>query len=416
MGGSKGVQGTLAESVDDGGEGLTDRTHRRVRAFRRSGVVLVVLIALFYGGGGWYFSSQLGSDAFVIADDDSTAEFNLEVVAVSDDQITFQADEGSDPDLLADGVFGVALPQGWLQVGEVLEQKVEEGSDIVTRTFEMVEGLRPVPGVLADFDSYVYAADPSDVALEFEDVKFLSPVGELSAWFVPGSDDTWAIVIHGKGAERREGLRILESVHAAGYPALVITYRNDQGQPRDPSGYHRYGSTEWADVEGAVRYAIDHGAEDVVLVGLSTGAAHALSFTYQSELQDRVAAAIFDAPNIDFGRTVDYGASQRTLPVLGAKVPQSLTTVAKFIGSFRFDFDWSQSDYIDDASEIDFPILVFHGTEDSTVPVDVSERLRDERPDSVTLVAVEGAEHVQSWNTDPVQYALAVAAFLDSLD
>jgi pimeloyl-ACP methyl ester carboxylesterase len=408
-------QQATASAGDDQAESSTTGTARWTRILRRFGIALGVLIVLFYGAGGWYFSTQLGNDAFVI-DDDSMSDFNLELVSAADDQITLRVEAGDDPDLLADGVYGVALPGAWLQVGKVLEARIEDGFDVVTREILAADGQIPSPGTPADFDSWVYEADPGDIALEYEDVEFRSPIGNFDAWFVPGSEDTWAIVIHGKGAERREGLRILESLSAAGHPTLVITFRNDQGQPADPSGYHRYGSTEWADVEGAVRYAVDHGADDVVLVGLSTGAAHSLSFVYQPDLEGKVVGAIFDAPNIDFGRTVDYGASQRTLPLLGVKVPQSLTTVAKFIGSLRFDFDWSEHDFIDGAEEIDFPILVFHGTEDGTVPVDVSERLRGERPDLVKLVVVDGAEHVQSWNDNPAEYEIEVRAFLDSLE
>lgn len=398
-------------------EGAQAGSSRRSRVLRRVAVVAVVLLVLFYGAGGWYFSSELGADAFEVEDpdEDSSDDFDLEVVSVQDDRITLRGEEGGDDDLLTDGVYGVELPDGWLHVGAVLDAAVEDGHDVVTRTLEMVSGATPTPGTPANLDSWYHEGDPSDVGLPFEDVSFRSSLGDFDAWFVPATGGTWAVVVHGKGAERREGLRLLESIHSAGFPALIINYRNDAGELRDPSGYHRYGSTEWAEVEGAVRFALDQGATDVVLVGMSTGAAHALSFFYESDLSGVVTAAIFDAPNIDFGRTVDYGASQRSIPLLGVKVPQSLTTVAKFIASFRFDFDWSQHDFIDESDRLDFPILVFHGTEDGTVPFDVSERLREERPDLVTVVVVDGAGHVQSWNNDPTRYRSEVEAFLDSV-
>lgn len=392
--------------------------NKRAKILRRTGITLVVFLGLFYGAGGWYFSSQLGNDAFVVSEPSaqSADDFDLEVVAVDGDRITLRPDDGSDRDLLAEGVFGLELPNGWLILGDVIESTVDNGTDIVARRFELVDGEVPSAGTPADLDSWYYDSNPTDLGLAYEDVVYESPIGEFDAWFVPADGDSWAVVVHGKGAQRREALRILESINSAGYPALLISYRNDPGQPSDPSGYYRYGATEWEDVEGAVRYAIQHGAKDVVLVGLSTGAANALSFAYHSDLSEEVEGAIFDAPNIDFGRTVDFGAGQRTLPVLGVQVPQSLTTVAKLIGSLRFDFDWSEADFIDDVDEIDFPMLVFHGSDDSTVPIDVSSRLREERPDLVTLVAIDGAEHVQSWNDNPVRYGDAVVGFLESLD
>ena len=385
---------------------------RRNRILRRVGLVIVVLLALFYGAGGWYFSSLLGSDAFAVDEEDEGPELDLEVVGVGDEEITFRAEEGGDTDLIADGVYGAELVNGWLEVGEIVEARTEGESDVVTRRLLATDGEAPAVGSMVDFQSYYYEANPLDVGFQYEDVRYTSPLGEFDAWFVPAEDETWVIAIHGKGAEPRECLRILKPIAESGHPTLIITYRNDLGQPADPSGYHRYGATEWADVEGAVQYAIDQGAEDVVLVGLSTGAAHSLGFLYESDLEQRVVGAIFDSPNIDFGRTVDYEASQRSLPLIGLGVPQSLATVAKFIGSLRFDFDWAQVDFIDDADRIDVPVLVFHGTDDGTVPLDVSQRLQEQRPDLVTLVVVEGAEHVQSWNRDPSAYEDRVLEFL----
>jgi pimeloyl-ACP methyl ester carboxylesterase len=407
--------------VDEEQTFSTERTTGKVRRSRRHRVIRIslisvaVLIALFYAAGGWYFSTQLGGDAFVVDDDRGADEFDLEIVAIGDSSVTIRGEADQDAGLTADGQFGLELPNGWLHVGEIEGAAVVDGYDTVTRSLDRVFGTTPSSGTPADLDAWFWEATPADLDLEYQDVVFESPVGQFDAWLVPAVDDTWAIVIHGKGAQRREGLRILESINAAGHPALIMTYRNDPGQPADPSGYYRYGETEWADVEAAVRYAVDNGAKDVVLVGLSTGAAHALGFYYESGLSDRVSGAIFDSPNIDFGRTVDYGAAQRTLPVVGTGVPQSLTTVAKWISSFRYQVDWSQLDFIDDADRIEFPILVFHGTDDSTVPLDVSRRLHDELPDLVTLVTVEGAEHVQSWNTDPQRYEVEVSGFFESI-
>ena len=389
--------------------------NRRNRILRRAGVIVVVLVTLFYGAGGWYFSSLLGSDAFAVDPADEAEEFDLEVVAVGEDEITFRVEAGGDADLLADGLYGVDLPDGWIEVGDVVEARTEGEHDVVTRRLRSSAGGTPAVGSPADFQSYFYESSPLDVGFQYEDVSYTSPLGEFDAWFVPAGGQTWVVAVHGKGAEPRECLRILRPIAESGHPTLIVTYRNDPGQPADPSGYHRYGATEWAEVEGAVRYAIDHGAKDVILVGLSTGAAHSLGFLYESDLASRAVGAIFDSPNIDFGRTVDFEASQRSLPVIGLGVPQSLATVAKFFGSLRFDFDWSQVDFIDDADEIDIPVLVFHGTDDATVPLDVSERLQEKRPDLVTLLVVDGAGHVQSWNRDPMAYEERVLAFLEDV-
>ena len=58
------------------------------------------------------------------------------------------------------------------------------------------------------------------------------------------------------------------------------------------------------------------------------------------------------------------------------------------------------------------PTLVFHGTEDTTVPIALSRQLAADHRDLVRLDAVEGAHHVASWNADPRAYESRVRGFL----
>ncbi len=378
----------------------------------RVGIGLLVFCLLFYGGGGWYFSSQLGDDAFFVSHDDDD-EFSVEVNRIDADTITLAVPSGDEPTLGTDGVNGFEYAGGRLWLGAVVSDIADESTDLVTREYEVLLGNPPTVGTMGDLDSWIYPDDPAFLFDSAERVTYESPLGAMDAWQVPGTGDTWVILVHGKGATTRETLRMMDIIEPT--PMLSISYRNDEGQPEDPSGYYRYGVTEWEDLEAAVAWARGQGANEVVLAGFSTGAAVILSFMYQSELADTVTGIMFDAPNIDFGRTVDFGASQRSLPLVGLGVPQSLTTVAKFIGALRFGVDWSELDYIDDIDDIDVPMLVFHGTEDTTVPPDVSERLAEERSSLVTLHLLEDAEHVQSWNVDSARYEAAVRRFLGGL-
>ena len=213
---------------------------------------------------------------------------------------------------------------------------------------------------------------------------------------------------------RDETLRIMQPFIDASIPVLSIRYRNDSDSPMDPSGYYQFGVTEWEDIKGAVEYVVGEGAEDIVMVGLSTGAAHIASFLEKSDLRDRVIGAILDAPNINVSRTVDYGASQRTLPGTSIPIPQSLTSVAKIISEMRFGIDFSELDYTNRLANSAFPILVIHGTEDATVPLDQSQRLADTGA-TVTLVVVDDAFHVGSWNKGPSAYESTVANFLNRI-
>jgi pimeloyl-ACP methyl ester carboxylesterase len=209
-------------------------------------------------------------------------------------------------------------------------------------------------------------------------------------------------------------MRLVGPIAAAGYSQLVISYRNDEGQPADPSGYYQYGKTEWEDIEGAVEYAVEKGASSVILVGYSTGAAHVLSYLYHRP-ESPVRAAVLDSPNIDFEAAVDLGASQRRLPVVPVAPPASLTWVAKRLSSIRFGVSWEELDCVSRAAGLTVPILVFHGSADQTVPLTVSQRLAAARPDLVRLVIVPGAGHVRSWNAGPEPYQRRVVEFLDEM-
>ena len=72
-------------------------------------------------------------------------------------------------------------------------------------------------------DSYAYPADPMLAhGLDFDEVEVESPLGVFPAWHVAGTSKTWAILTHGKGADRREGLRILPALVESGFHCLAI--------------------------------------------------------------------------------------------------------------------------------------------------------------------------------------------------
>ena len=357
----------------------------------------MLVVAVF--GIGWYYAGQIEDGALRVKHEPE--KYEVEVVALDDGRVTLRFP--TEEDLRKEpGTMGLEWPGGYARVGETLEVSGNEA----LRMYTPLEGDLAV-GDRVRFDKFAYPGDPERAhGILFEDVRFASPLGELVAWQVDGSDETWVIFVHGKGADRGEALRMLPVVHGAGFPSLVITYRNDTGAPEDPSRYYRYGLTEWKDLEAAAQYALANGAADLVVVGYSMGGGIVASFLYRSPLADRVVGVILDSPMLDFGATVDLGASNRNLPVF-------LTAVAKVISGFRFDIDWEALEYVSRFEEISVPVLLFHGDADETVPVSISEIFAESRPELVTYEFFEGAPHVGAWNVDPERYEAAVREFLD---
>lgn len=271
---------------------------------------------------------------------------------------------------------------------------------------EMIEdGFVPDPDPIA--------APPGDVGAE--EVSYSSPLGEMDAWYIPASGSTWVVHVHGKGTTPAEAEHLFAPLQEAGYPQLAIAYRNDERQPEDPSGYYQYGATEQEDIEAALEYARDQGASEVVFSGFSTGASHILAFSYRNNL-DVVEAIILDSPNLDFGDTVSYNAGQREMPILPMNVPPTLTPVSKFFTSLRIGVNWQSINYIDRAERsLRVPVLIHHGTADLSVPVSQSIEYAELNPDLVTLVQVQDAGHVDSYEANPEDYVNRVLAFLSEV-
>ena len=179
---------------------------------------------------------------------------------------------------------------------------------------------------------------------------------------------------------------------------------------RGPSGFLRYGETEWADLEAAVAYAVGHGSDGVVLFGDSMGGGIIESFLLRSEHAEDVRAVVLDAPMLNFSRTVDDNAARE--PLVGPlTVPASLTWAAKTITSFRYDVEWSALNYLGDGLDA-APTLIVHGDHDLTVPIGTSRDAAARHPGTVTLVECPGADHIECWNLDPKKMQRLVTDFL----
>jgi uncharacterized protein len=372
--------------------------------------LLVVLIVVFYVGGGWYFSGQIESGALDVRHSDP---FPLAVVALAGDRVTLEVQKGAakQPALNSDMTYGLAWDGGY---GQVFGAPSARSGGGVTRRLRMLEGSKPRAGERARLDRDAFPGDDPTLSVgkPVRVVRYSAGGHTFPAWFARGHGHTWVVFVHGSlGADREEPLRAMRVTARLGMPSLDITYRNDLGAPQDPSGQYQYGRTEWRDLQGAVRYALSRGARHVVLVGYSMGGAVTAAFLENSKLASRVTRVVFDAPMLDLRTVIEYGASQRSLPVIG-KLPASLTWSAEEITSLRDGVDWDATDYVDDTGWLKVPTLVFHGTDDLRVPLSLSRTLARDHPATVTLKVVKGAGHVESWNVDPRTYDNALARFL----
>lgn len=303
--------------------------------------------------------------------------------------------------------LGLRWPGGAAELGPVVAAAPRHG---VTRRILRVDGPPPPPGTPARISATPWGEDPSSaLGHRFEDISYPGPAGLLRAWWVPGPGETCAVVVHGRGADREEGLRLLGPLGEAGLPALLIRYRNDPGCAGD--GIARFGQTEWRDLAAAVDAAAARGARRILLVGLSMGGAIAMAYLERREHRLPVVGAILDSPVLSLGATVDAKAGR----AVGGLAGLGPVPLGRRISSWRDGIDWRAIDYLSRAAELRVPVLLIHDRDDALIPIATSDALAARRPDLVHYRVTRGAGHTLSWNADPVGYAAAVREFAGGL-
>jgi uncharacterized protein len=386
------------------------RPRRWLRRLLWSVLAVVVALALvFFAGGGWYFAGQIRSGALAVEPGTALPAYaDARVVGVAPGLIRLRA-IGSQPALFKPELDGIAWRGG---IGHLGASAAVSGG-VVTRPLTVVSGSPPRAGQLVGLDTFYFLGDPrTALGIPMRTVVVPGPLGPMPAWYFPGRGSTFVIGVHGRNSTRTSLLRVVSIVHGMGFPALSVTYRNDRGVARDRSGYLRYGETEWRDLEAAVRWALTHGGRHIVLAGPSMGGGIVAAFLEHSPLAPKVMRVVLDAPMLDLQATVAYGASQRSMPVTGGNIPAPLVWTAETIASGRFGVDWSATDYLSNVSWLQVPALVVHGTDDTTVPISTSMRLKQLRPSLVTFARFPGAGHVESWNIDRARYTSLLESFL----
>jgi alpha-beta hydrolase superfamily lysophospholipase len=366
------------------------------------------LAAALFGGGGWYLSGRIRSEALAVGPGPAWPAYDdVQFVALAPGQAQLRA-VGDQAALAKPELYGVAWPGGTGYLGA----SAAVSGNVVTRPLTVIAGSAPRAGQLAALDRAYFLGDPGPaLGIPVQDIVVPGPLGPLPAWYFPAPGRTSVIGVHGQNGTRRDVLRVVDIVHRMGFPALAVTYRNDLGTARDPSGYLRYGQTEWRDIEAAVRWSLARGARRVVLAGQSMGGGVVAAFLARSPLAPKVARVVFDAPMLDLTAVIDYHAGRPLVPVIGP-LPAPLVWAARRIASARFGVDWSATGYLGETGWLKVPALVTHGDDDLRVPVSTSSRLHELEPALVTFEVFPGAGHLESWNADRSRYTALLESFL----
>ncbi|GAC1329169.1 MAG: alpha/beta hydrolase [Chloroflexota bacterium] len=364
---------------------------RRSQVRLRVGVVTAIAVLFFVGfvGTSWYVSTQL----LQVTPDE--ASYNIHSVLRNRDTLEMTRASGTD----RAGAYALQWPGGRITLGPI----VSENQHTVVRKFTgNVHGL---PGVPMHFDALMYTS-PAALHLKYRAVKIVGPLGFLPAWYMPGRRTTWVVLVHGRGMDRREGLRPLTTLVRLGLPVLDLSYRNDVGSPSSPDHFYHMGASEWQDLQAGVRFARAHGARNIILFGYSMGGSIVESYLHRGSDARLVTATVLDAPALDWNAVLDFRAAQ-------SNVPGPVIALAARLAAWRIGLSGLDSvNEVHTASDLRVPTLIFQGTSDTSVPAAPNAALARARPDLVTYVLAPGAEHTQAWNANPALYTARLTAFL----
>lgn len=317
---------------------------------------------------------------------------------------------------------------GFAVLGEVTSYSPKDQT--VTRQI-----LKIMRGDISDIErgrlSGVVAPHPRDAGYAFEDIELNLPVGPAPAWRIrPGASltalpaqkaesspatrsSTWAIMVHGMGATRAETLRALSATQALGLTSLHMSYRNDREAPASEDGRYGLGFTEWRDVEVAIDYALEHGADDVVLFGWSMGGSISLQAADKARNRQHVRALVLDGPALNWIELIQYHSQLNKMPLRIGQLGVSMIThpALKVFTGLKDPIRLEEISWPHRASDIKVPTLIMHSVDDAYVPVGPSQELAT-KSDLVDFVPFEEASHTREWNVDPVKWERTVIDWL----
>jgi len=330
---------------------------------------------------------------------------------------------GRTEDSAVPGRYGLWFEQdsGYARIGQV----VAEHGGTVTRALLGVD-LGEISGARRGRMSGWFYRHPRELGLPYRGIEVATPLGYAPAWHLPVAVDEggapvpnrrWAVVVHGHGVVRAEGLRAVAPFHAEGLDVLLISFRNDGEAPPSPDQRTSLGDREWADVEAAMDAALGLGAEELVLMGFSLGGATVLQTATRARGRDRVVGLVLDSPVIDWVTTLDAIGADYRMPLLVREGAFLLARVrwGRRLTGLDVPIDWGRMDFVARARELRTPILLMHSDDDGYVPPGPSQALAAARPDIVRFDRWSQARHAKLWNYDPERWEASIRGFLSGL-
>ena len=237
---------------------------------------------------------------------------------------------------------------------------------------------------------------PADYHLAFEDLYLKIPsesgrIERIHCWWIPADQSSGRYLIYLHGSALNIGANIVHArrFNKMGFSVLLISYRgygqSDGDFPTEDQVY--------ADAEAAWTYLVKQKKikpGDIVIYGHSLGGAVAINLAVSHpEAKGLIVEASFTSI-ADMGRRYKL---YRLLPV-------DLITHQRF-------------DSVKKVNRLQVPVLYIHGTEDKTVPPEMSRELYQHSTSPKRLMLIVGGGHNNSAAVGGDRYLQAVKSFIE---
>ncbi|MBU47267.1 MAG: hypothetical protein CL920_01050 [Deltaproteobacteria bacterium] len=254
--------------------------------------------------------------------------------------------------------------------------------------------------------SYYYCKTPKEQKLPFASVSFTSSDKvKLRGWWIPAPKDKPSkrvvIVVHGRGGDKRVGMRYAKAIHNAGFHLFAFDLRNSGESEK---AYNSMGYHEQKDVIAAVTYAIKvKKMQNIGVFAFSMGA----STTILAMSKDlRIQAAILNASFASARQAI----SERAQALYGyASYP--FLPVSFWLYGIRGQLKLSHTNAEDVVGTLKRPLLFIHGLEDKVVLPHHSKHLFKLAKEPKQLWLLPKGKHVNAWQVDRKQAEARVVQF-----
>lgn len=251
---------------------------------------------------------------------------------------------------------------------------------------------------------FVYCGDPSEQGIPFTKITLkTSDHFTLKGWFMPGTNQgKTVLIVHGRGATRREGMRMARPLHDAGYNLLTMDLRNcgESDKSFCSMGFH-----EKKDVAAAVDYLINK--KKMTRLGVLAFSMGAATSIIAMAEDSRIQVGVFEAPFADLEDVLLFGAKK----VVGFR-PLLFASSALLFFEWRGNLDTSRMNPVDRIASISpRPVYLIHGEFDQEVPLEHGKRLFETAKEPKQFWLVPKGPHVECWQIDREKAEKSIVQF-----